>query len=231
MQPAAHGPAISPRAGRSPCAPPTACGRRVTRRRRWEPGYAASHISAGLRQYPYCRAAATWGHANAAWCARAGIAPAHALRHAGPIGRPRRGLGTERPRPRKPRCRYGQDGFCRAIGRSHDELTGQAFASFAAADGDRDRWAEIIGAVREHCSIRSEMLRSRQSGAPFWLGRHPSCFVLLGRDISETLPRASSRPRSRGCSPRQFSARRKTERVTRWPRGFCAPTVARYRSS
>ena len=36
------------------------------------------------------------------------------------------------------------DAFCRAIGRSHDELTGQTFASFAAAEGERDRWAEIM---------------------------------------------------------------------------------------
>jgi PAS domain S-box-containing protein len=87
------------------------------------------------------------------------------------------------------------DAFCRAIGRSHDELTGQTFASFAAGDGGQDRWAEIMGAVREHRSIRSEMLCSRQSGAPFWLGLHlmpvrgssPPCFVLLGRDITEAL--------------------------------------------
>jgi PAS domain S-box-containing protein len=86
------------------------------------------------------------------------------------------------------------DAFCRAIGRSHDELTGQTFASFAA-EGTRDSWTEIMRAVQEHRSIRSEILCSRQSGAPFWLGLHlmpvkgslPPCFVLLGRDISETL--------------------------------------------
>jgi PAS domain S-box-containing protein len=60
------------------------------------------------------------------------------------------------------------DGFCRVMGRSHDELTGQTFASFAAAEGERDRWAEIMGAVRGHRSIRSEMLCSGNSGRPRW---------------------------------------------------------------
>jgi PAS domain-containing protein len=31
------------------------------------------------------------------------------------------------------------DAFCRAVGRSHDGLTGQTFASFVAEEGDRDR--------------------------------------------------------------------------------------------
>ena len=103
------------------------------------------------------------------------------------------------------------DAFCRVTGRSHDELTGETFASFAA-EADCDRWAAILRAVREHSSIRSQMLCSRQSGAPFWLGLHlmpvrgssPSCFVLLGRDITEMLHASQQQTAIQGLLAKVF---------------------------
>ncbi|MFZ0018968.1 MAG: PAS domain S-box protein, partial [Acetobacteraceae bacterium] len=78
--------------------------------------------------------------------------------------------------------------------------------------GSRSLLAEIVGAVREYRSIRSEMLCSRQSGAPFWLGLHlmpvrgasPPCFVLLGRDITETLQASQQQKAIQGLLAKVF---------------------------
>jgi PAS domain S-box-containing protein len=85
--------------------------------------------------------------------------------------------------------------FCRTSGYSPAELIGRSLASLAAPDSDPSRCTEIVRAAHECRSFRSEMLCARQSGAPFWLGLHlmpvrdatPPCFVILGRDITESL--------------------------------------------
>jgi PAS domain S-box-containing protein len=87
------------------------------------------------------------------------------------------------------------DAFCRTCGYSRAELTGQPLLQLAAANGDATRFAEIVSAVHEQRSFRSEALCSRKAGAPFWLGLHlmpvhnadPPCCIILGRDITENL--------------------------------------------
>jgi PAS domain S-box-containing protein len=87
------------------------------------------------------------------------------------------------------------DALCRATGQSHEELIGRPLASLAAASGDPARSAEIVHAASEHRSVRCELLCDRQTGPPFWLGLHlmpthgssPTRFIVLGRDITETL--------------------------------------------
>lgn len=87
------------------------------------------------------------------------------------------------------------DALCRATGQSHEELIGRPLASLAAASGDPARSAEIVHAASEHRSVRCELLCDRQTGPPFWLGLHlmpthgssPTRFMVLGRDITETL--------------------------------------------
>ncbi len=87
------------------------------------------------------------------------------------------------------------DAFCRTCGCHHAELVGRSLLSLAAPDADPSQYAAIARAVRERKSFRSEMLCRRQSGATFWLGLHlmpvressPPCFIILGRDITESL--------------------------------------------
>lgn len=87
------------------------------------------------------------------------------------------------------------DAFCRACGYSEAALIGRPLLSLAAADADASRLAEIVRAVAERQSFRSEMLCSRPDGTPFWLGLHlmpvreanPPSFIILGRDITESL--------------------------------------------
>jgi PAS domain S-box-containing protein len=87
------------------------------------------------------------------------------------------------------------DAFCRTCGYSHAELTGRPLLQLAAPDADPLRSAEFVRAVQERGSFRSEMLFSRKAGAPFWLGLHlmavrdfdPPSFIILGRDITESL--------------------------------------------
>jgi PAS domain S-box-containing protein len=106
--------------------------------------------------------------------------------------------------------------FCRTSGHQQPDLIGRSLPSLAASDADPSRCAEIVRAVHECRSFRSEMLCRRVNGASFWLGLHlmpvhdamPPCFVILGRDITESLQRASSRRRSRDCWPRSSSASR-----------------------
>jgi PAS domain S-box-containing protein len=85
--------------------------------------------------------------------------------------------------------------FCRACGYSHAELTGRPLPSLAPPGADSSVCADIVRAVQERRSFRSEMRCVRKGGAPFWLGLHlmavhdadPPCFVVLGRDITESL--------------------------------------------
>ena len=87
------------------------------------------------------------------------------------------------------------DAMCRTSGYSHAELIGRSLPSLVAPDADPARCAEIVGAVNECRSFRSEMLCCRQGGASFWLGLHlmpvrdanPPCFIVLARDITESL--------------------------------------------
>jgi PAS domain S-box-containing protein len=87
------------------------------------------------------------------------------------------------------------DAFCRTCGYSHAELTGQPLRHLAAPDGDPDRFVELVSAMHERRSFRSETLCSRKAGTPFWLGLHlmpvrnanPPCCIILGRDITENL--------------------------------------------
>jgi PAS domain S-box-containing protein len=85
--------------------------------------------------------------------------------------------------------------FCRLSGFSSAELVGRPFLDLAAPDADPAIGAAMLQSAREQRSYRSELLCSRRSGAPFWLGLHlmpvrqtsPPFCVLLGRDITETL--------------------------------------------
>jgi PAS domain S-box-containing protein len=85
--------------------------------------------------------------------------------------------------------------FCRTSGHQQPDLIGRSLPSLAASDADPSRCAEIVRAVHECRSFRSEMLCRRVNGASFWLGLHlmpvhdamPPCFVILGRDITESL--------------------------------------------
>jgi PAS domain S-box-containing protein len=90
---------------------------------------------------------------------------------------------------------YSNDAFCRTCGYSHAELTGRPLLQLAAPDADPARFAELVRAAHERRSFRSEMLCARKVGTPFWLGLHmmavrdasPPCFIILGRDITESL--------------------------------------------
>ncbi len=87
------------------------------------------------------------------------------------------------------------DAFCRATGYSHTELTGRPLASILATHGDPVCRIELLHAAREQRSLRSEVQCGRRNGEAFWLGLHlmpvrqsnPPCFVVLGRDITESL--------------------------------------------
>jgi PAS domain S-box-containing protein len=87
------------------------------------------------------------------------------------------------------------DAFCRTTGQTHAELIGKPFAALIAAGSDPSHWAEIMRAAGLRSSVRTELLCMRKNGSPFWFGLHvmpactPSskCFVVLGRDITESM--------------------------------------------
>lgn len=87
------------------------------------------------------------------------------------------------------------EAFCHTCGRSQQELIGRTLRSLVAPDADPSACDNVIAAVREHRSYRSEMLCARQGGATFCLGLHlmpvrdgnPLCGIILGRDITESL--------------------------------------------
>ena len=80
------------------------------------------------------------------------------------------------------------EAFCHTCGRSQQELIGRTLRSLVAPDADPAACDNVIAAVREHRSYRSEMLCARQGGATFWLGLHlmpvrdgnPLCGIILG---------------------------------------------------
>ena len=80
------------------------------------------------------------------------------------------------------------EAFCHTCGRSQQELIGRTLRSLVAPDADPSACDNVIAAVREHRSYRSEMLCARQGGATFWLGLHlmpvrdgnPLCGIILG---------------------------------------------------
>jgi PAS domain S-box-containing protein len=87
------------------------------------------------------------------------------------------------------------DAFCRTSGYSQAELIGRPLHSLCALDWDPARWSTMVRAARERGSSRSEMLCNKKNGAAFWFGLHlmlvrgsaPPHFVVLGRDITESL--------------------------------------------
>jgi PAS domain S-box-containing protein len=87
------------------------------------------------------------------------------------------------------------DAFCRKSGFTTPELIGRPFLSLAAPEASPAVGAAMVASARKQRSYRSELLCGHRNGAPFWLGLHlmpvpessPPCYVLLGRDITETL--------------------------------------------
>jgi PAS domain S-box-containing protein len=87
------------------------------------------------------------------------------------------------------------DAFCRTCGYDHAELIGRSLLSLAAPDGNPSQCADVIRAMRDRKSFRSEMSCTRQDGKSFSLGLHlmpvqhasPLRSIILGRDITESL--------------------------------------------
>ena len=87
------------------------------------------------------------------------------------------------------------DAFCRTSGYTHDDLIGRPFQTLLADDAGRSRWIGIVRATQEEGSSRSELCCVRKDGTSFWFGLHlmpvrgstPQHFVVLGRDITESL--------------------------------------------
>ena len=85
--------------------------------------------------------------------------------------------------------------YCRTSGFSEQDLIGHPLNELIAPEADQARYAELVRATREHRPFKSEILCTRQNGAPFWFGLHlmpirdmaPPRFVMLGRDITEAL--------------------------------------------
>src|SRR5690349_5897926 len=86
------------------------------------------------------------------------------------------------------------DAFCRVSGFSHEELITQPFRALADKEG-LPRCDELEQAARDGRSVRCELLCRRKNGTSFWFGLHmmpardhvPASFVVLGRDITESL--------------------------------------------
>ena len=104
------------------------------------------------------------------------------------------------------------DAFCRTSDCSHAELIGRSLPSLATADADASRCAEIVRAAHEGRAFRSEILCDRHGGAPFWLGLHlmpvrdanPPCFIVLGRDITESLQSCQQQAAIQGLLAKVF---------------------------
>ena len=87
------------------------------------------------------------------------------------------------------------DAFCRTSGHSHEDLIGLSFHTLFANDAVRSRWDGAVGTAREHGSSHTELLCSRKYSRTFWFGLHlmlvrdstQQNFVILGRDITESL--------------------------------------------
>jgi len=90
---------------------------------------------------------------------------------------------------------YANDAFCRSSGHNHAELIGRSLPSLAAPDANPSHCSDIVSAAHERRSFRTEMLCGCQGGLPFWFGLHlmpvrdadPPRFIVLGRDITESL--------------------------------------------
>ena len=86
------------------------------------------------------------------------------------------------------------DAYRRISGFSDAELIGRKLTRLIA-EADQARCTELVHAMHERSSFRSEIQCARRSGAPFWFGLHlmpvhdtdPPRFVVLGRDITERL--------------------------------------------
>jgi PAS domain S-box-containing protein len=100
------------------------------------------------------------------------------------------------------------DAFCRVSGFSHDELIRQPLHALTAEE------SELEHAAREQRSIRCELPFHRKNGNPFWFGLHmmpardsvPACFVVLGRDITDTLHASQQQAAIQGLLAKVFLA-------------------------
>ncbi len=87
------------------------------------------------------------------------------------------------------------DAFCRTSGYTHEDLIGRPFQTLVADDAGRSRWIAIVRTTQEEGSSRSELCCARKDGTNFWFGLHlmpvrgstPQHYVILGRDITESL--------------------------------------------
>src|ERR1700722_5436416 len=105
--------------------------------------------------------------------------------------------------------------FCRASGFNHDELVMQPLRTLAAEESGQSRCDELQRAARERRAIRCEMPLHRKGGGAFWFGLHmmptqegasPACFVVIGRDITESLQARQQQSAIQGLLAKVFLA-------------------------
>ena len=85
--------------------------------------------------------------------------------------------------------------FCRAASTCQSDVVGRPLLGLTAPAADPVSVANLVKAVHERRSFRSELLCNRTGSAPFWFGLHlmpvrdanPPRFVVLGRDITDSL--------------------------------------------
>lgn len=85
--------------------------------------------------------------------------------------------------------------FCRAVRLDYPQIAGSPLENFLAPDNDAATYASLRAAVRDRKPLRTQLLCRRGDGRQFWFGLHlmpahggePDYFVVLGRDITESL--------------------------------------------
>jgi PAS domain S-box-containing protein len=85
--------------------------------------------------------------------------------------------------------------FLRVSGHRLADLINQPFHSLVVEDGARSQWYATVRSAGEEGFARAELLCRRKDGTRFWFGFHlmrvrgppPVHFILLGRDITESL--------------------------------------------
>ncbi|HTI81306.1 MAG TPA: PAS domain-containing protein [Acetobacteraceae bacterium] len=106
------------------------------------------------------------------------------------------------------------DAFCRASGFGHEELIAQQLRALAADEVGQSRCDELEQAARDRRPVRCELLCRRKNGSPFWFGLHmmpardhaPTSFVVLGRDITESLRARQQQAAIQGLLAKVFLA-------------------------
>ena len=105
--------------------------------------------------------------------------------------------------------------FCRVSGFNHDELMAQPLRTLAAEEAGQSRCDELQRAARDRRAIRSAMPLQRKGGGAFWFGLHmmptregasPACFVVIGRDITESLRARQQQAAIQGLLAKVFLA-------------------------